>query len=285
MANVIWILSKLDLRNLIDILLVAGVVYAVLWVIRGTQAVQVLRGVILLALVVAFIGSFAGLTAFGWLMRSVGQALAVVVAVILQPELRRALDFLGRAGGIAIWSGREVQLDRSIREIAAACRRLSERRHGALIVIEQETGLQDHVETGVEMDGLVVNELIQTVFFPSTALHDGALIIRGDRIVAAACVLPMAEMVASNRRLGTRHRAAVGITEQTDAISIVVSEETGIISLARNGRIVRHLDERRLVTLLHDLLRPRRAGGRKRSRGSSIRSGEEDASVGRAKVA
>lgn len=172
-----------------------------------------------------------------------------------------------------------------VREIARACRRLSERRHGALIVIERETGLQDHVETGVEMDGLVVSELIQTVFFPSTALHDGALIIRGDRIVAAACVLPMAEMVTSDRRLGTRHRAAVGITEQTDAISIVVSEETGIISLARNGRVVRHLDERRLVTLLHDLLRPRRAGGRKRSRGSSVRGGEEDASAGRAKAA
>jgi diadenylate cyclase len=124
-----------------------------------------------------------------------------------------------------------------------------------LIVIERETGLQDHVETGVEMDSVVASELLQTIFFPNTALHDGAVIVRGDRIIAAACVLPLAEAIVSDTHLGTRHRAAVGITEQTDAIAIVVSEETGIISMARNGRIVRHLDERRLVTLMQALLR------------------------------
>jgi diadenylate cyclase len=204
----------------------------------------------------ALIGSIAGLTAFNWLVRSGAQVLAVVVAVILQPELRRALDRLGRAGGFAFGSAREVQLDRMITEIAVSCRRLSEQRQGALIVIERETGLQDHIETGVELDALVVSELLQTIFFPNTALHDGAVIIRGDRIVAAACVLPLAETIISDTHLGTRHRAAVGITEQTDAIAIVVSEETGIISMARNGRIIRHLDERRLVTLLRALLKP-----------------------------
>jgi len=261
--NVFWILSKLDLRNIVDILLVAVVIYGVLLLFRGTQAVQLLRGVILLALVVSLFGSIAQLTAFNWLLKSSGQALLVVVAIILQPELRRALDRLGRAGGLAFWSGREVELDRVISEIAASCRRLSERRHGALIVIERETGLQDHAETGVRLDSLVVDELLQTIFFPNTALHDGAVIIRGDRIVAAACVLPLAETIVSDTHLGTRHRAAVGITEQTDAIAIVVSEETGIISMARNGRIVRHLDERRLTTLLQALLRPR--GRRRRS--------------------
>jgi len=266
--NVFWILSKLDLRNIVDILLVAVVIYGVLLLFRGTQAVQLLRGVILLALVVSLFGSIAQLTAFNWLLKSTGQALSVVVAIILQPELRRALDRLGRAGGLAFWSGREVELDRVISEIAASCRRLSERRHGALIVIERETGLQDHAETGVRLDSLVVDELLQTIFFPNTALHDGAVIIRGDRIVAAACVLPLAETIVSDTHLGTRHRAAVGITEQTDAIAIVVSEETGIISMARNGRIVRHLDERRLTTLLQALLRPRgrrwRSSSRKR---------------------
>ncbi|OGO05346.1 MAG: TIGR00159 family protein [Chloroflexi bacterium RBG_13_56_8] len=284
MANLIWILSKLDLISLIDILLVAAVIYLVLWLVRGTQAVQVLRGVILLALIVAFVGSFAGLTAFNWLLRSVGQALAVVVAVILQPELRRALDRLGRAGGISIWSGKEAQLDRVISEIATGVQRLANRRHGALIVIERETGLQDHIETGIEIDSEVGSELLQTIFFPGTTLHDGAVIIRGDRIVAAACVLPMAETIISDRNLGTRHRAAVGITEQSDAISIMVSEETGIISMARNGRIVRHLDEHRLTTLLEALLKPEGIG-RRRTRRLGRRSEErEGAATNRAKV-
>ena len=281
MANILWILTKLDLRSLIDILLVALVIYGVLWLVRGTQAVQLLRGIILLALIVALFGSFAGLTAFNWLMRSAGQALAVVVAVILQPELRRAFDRLGRAGGIAFWAGNEGEQERVISEIASSCQRLSERRHGALIVIERETGLQDHIETGVQIDSRVTDELLQTIFYPNTALHDGAVIIRGDRIVAAACVLPLAEAIVSDTHLGTRHRAAVGITEQTDAIAIVVSEETGIISMARNGRIVRHLDERRLATLLQALLRPRRSP-RRRPLGRLQRpSRQEDDSGGR----
>ena len=202
MANILWILTKLDLRSLIDIALVALVIYGVLSLVRGTQAVQLLRGVILLALIVALFGSFAGLTAFNWLMRSTGQALAVIVAVILQPELRRALDRLGRAGGIAFWSSAEGEQEQVISEIASSCRRLSERRHGALIVIERETGLQDHVETGVEIDSQVNDELLQTIFYPNTALHDGAVIIRGDRIVAAACVLPLAEVIVSDTHLG-----------------------------------------------------------------------------------
>ena len=258
MANVFWILSKLDLRNLTDILLVALAIYGVLYMVRGTQAVQLLRGVILLALGVSLFGSIAELTAFNWLLKNAGQALLVVVAIILQPELRRALDRLGRTSAFGLWSGREAELERMISELASACRRLSERRHGALIILERETGLQDHIDTGVPIDSVVADELLQTIFFPNTALHDGAVVIRGDRIVAAACVLPLAENIPAEMHLGTRHRAAVGITEQTDAIAVVVSEETGIISMARNGRIVRHLDEHRLSTLLQALLRPRR---------------------------
>ncbi len=266
MANILWILSKLDPRNIVDILLVAAIIYGILILVRGTQAVQLLRGVILLALAVALMGSIAGLTAFNWLLKSGGQALVVVVAIILQPELRRALDRLGRAGGWGLWGSPTVQVDRVVSEITVACKRLSERRHGMLVVLERETGLQDYVETGVELDSLVVSDLLETIFFPSTALHDGAVIIRGDRIIAAACVLPLAELIVSDTHLGTRHRAAVGITEQTDAIAVVVSEETGIISMARNGRIVRHLDERRLATLLRALLQPRSGGRTKASR-------------------
>jgi diadenylate cyclase len=259
-ANVFWIISKIDLRNVIDILLVAGIIYALLWMVRGTQAVQLLRGVILLALIVSLFGVIAKLTAFTWLLENSGRALLVVVAIILQPELRRALDRLGRAGGLALWGGNEAEVERVINQVSAAARRLSERRHGALIVIERETGLQDHIETGVTIDSRVDADLLQTIFFPNTALHDGAVIIQGDRIVAAACVLPLAETIPSDTHLGTRHRAAVGITEQTDAIAIVVSEETGIISMARHGRIVRHLDQRRLASLLQSLLRPDRTG-------------------------
>ncbi len=224
MANVLWLLSKLDARNLIDILLVAGIFYGILVMLQGTQAVQLLRGIILLALAVSLFGSIADLTAFNWLLRSTGQALLVVVAIVLQPELRRALDRLGRAGGISLWTGgREIQIDRVIGEIASACRRLSERKHGALIVIERDTGLQDHIDTGVLIDAVVADQLLQTIFFPNTALHDGAVVIRGDRIVAASCVLPLAETIVSDSHLGTRHRAVVGITEQTDAIAVVVS--------------------------------------------------------------
>lgn len=263
MANVIWLLSKLDLRNVLDILLVAVVIYGALWLLRGTQAVQLLRGVIFLALIIASIGSIAGLTAFNWLISSGAQVLAVVVAVVLQPELRRGLERLGRAGGLGRLTGREQVLDHVIIEIGTACRRLAERRQGALIVIERETGLQDYVETGVEIDSQVTSEILQTIFFPNTALHDGAVIVRGARIVAAACVLPLAETIVSDAHLGTRHRAGVGITEQTDAISVIVSEETGIISLARNGRIVRHLDEQALVVLLQHLLQPEPTGSRR----------------------
>jgi diadenylate cyclase len=255
--NVFWVLGKINLRNIVDVVMVAAMIYVVLLMVRGTQAVQLLRGVILLALIVSLFGSIAELTAFNWLLKSSGQALLVVVAIILQPELRRALDRLGRAGGLSLWVGRDVALEQVVTEIASACRRLSERRHGALIVLERETGLQDHVDTGISLDSRVVDELLQTIFFPNTALHDGAVVIRGDRIVAAACVLPLAEVIVSDGHLGTRHRAAIGITEQTDAIAVVVSEETGIISMARNGRMVRHLDERRLTSLLQALLRPK----------------------------
>jgi len=279
-ANILWLLSRLDLRNLVDILLVAGIIYGVLVMVQGTQAVQLLRGVILLAMAVSLFGSIADLTAINWLLRSTGQALLVVVAIVLQPELRRALDRLGRAGGITLWtSGREIQIDRVIAEIASACRRLSERRHGALIVIERDTGLQDHIDTGVLVDSAVAGPLLQTVFYPNTALHDGAVIIRGDRIVAASCVLPLAETIVSDSHLGTRHRAAVGITEQTDAIAVVVSEETGIISMARNGRIVRHLDERRLTTLLQALLRPRRENSGVLSRNHRAEGGGTEGST------
>ncbi len=251
MSDVLWAFSRLDLSDVLDILLVALVFYMIFMLIRGTQAVQLLRGIIVLVIII-LVSTVLPLPAFKWLMRNSLTPLLVAIPVIFQPELRRGLERLGRAGGL-INRPREAVVTLVVTEIARACRRLSEQGHGALIVLERNTGLQDYVDTGVRLDARVTADLILTIFFPNTALHDGAIIIREDRIAAGACVLPLTEHMRGERHMGTRHRAAVGITEQTDAISVVVSEETGTISVARNGRMVRRLDERRLRNILQEM--------------------------------
>jgi diadenylate cyclase len=148
---------------------------------------------------------------------------------------------------------REAAANRAIIQVARACRMLAKARHGAIVVLERNTGLQDYVETGVRVNARVSPEMLLTIFYPNTALHDGAAILREDRIVAAAVLLPLSSSQVSDRHLGTRHRAALGISEQTDAIAVVVSEETGTISVAHNGRMVRHLDENRLRSILQKL--------------------------------
>jgi diadenylate cyclase len=230
--------------------LVALFFYWLLFLIQGTQAVQLLRGIIIIVLLSILVTSIFQLTAFSWLIRNSIPALLVSIPVIFQPELRRALERLGRTGFPINRPARQAVIEQTINHICEASRQLSERRHGALIVLERETGLQEHVDTGVKVDALVTSELLLTIFFPTTALHDGAVIVREDRVVAAACVLPLTEGFISNRQLGLRHRAAIGVTEQSDAIAIAVSEETGTISIARNGRIIRHLDEKRLRKIL-----------------------------------
>jgi uncharacterized protein (TIGR00159 family) len=198
------------------------------------------------------------MTALSWIFKNSIPALLIAIPVIFQPELRRALERLGRTGGLLNrpaggWAAQNVT--RTIDEIGQACGTLSERRYGALIVLEQSTGLQDYVDTGVVLDAIVTERTILTIFFPSTPLHDGAVIIRGDRIVAAACVLPLSENLPGEGGLGTRHRAALGVAEQSDAIAVAVSEETGIISVAHNGRVTRHLNQ---VSLKETLLKLRR---------------------------
>jgi len=259
-SGIVFFGGPLDMvLNLVDIVVTTLVIYYILRLMADTRAWQLLRGIILI-LTLTLLVELLGLETIGYILNNSISVLAIAFVVVFQPELRRALERLGRASGLGLWAARDVELDRVVNAIVSACRRLSERRHGALIVIERDTGLQDYVETGVVVDAVVADELLQTIFFPKTALHDGAVIIRGDRIVAAACVLPLAESLVSDSHLGTRHRAAVGITQQTDALAVVVSEETGTISLARNGRMVRHLDDRRLGTLLRAMLTPGRAG-------------------------
>lgn len=251
MADVLWALSRIELIDILDICLVGLVFYALFLLIQGTQAVQLLRGIIVLVIGI-LISSILPIPAFKWLMRNAIPALLVSIPVIFQPELRRGLERLGRAGGL-INRPRQATATLMITEVVRACRRLSSEQHGALIVLERSTGLQDFIETGIRLDAEVTMDLLLTIFFPNTALHDGAVIIREDRIVAAACVLPLTEHIRAERHVGTRHRAAVGITEQTDAISVVVSEETGVISVAHNGRMVRRLDERRLRNILQSM--------------------------------
>lgn len=256
MSDILWVLSHLSPSGVVDILLVAAIFFALLKLFKGTQAIQLLRGVVIFIFLTVLLSSVLRLTAFSWLIGNAIPALLVAIPVIFQPELRRALERLGRAGGFMDRPMREAAANRAITQVARACRLLSEARHGAIIVLERQTGLQDYAETGIQIHGRVSSDLLLTIFYPNTALHDGATVVREDQIVAAAVVLPLSGNSLPDRHLGTRHRAALGITEQTDAISVVVSEETGIISVAHNGRIVRRLDENRLRGILQRLYRP-----------------------------
>ena len=240
---------------ILDIAITALLIYGLLSLIRGTRAVRLVIGVtVLYAIYVA--AQLLGLT----LLQQILQAGAVVgllaLVVVFQPELRRALERIGRVGSFS-WlfdPGTRREYERVSRDIAQVAARLAADRVGALIVIERETGLQDSAETGVLVDAKLTPEMLETLFAPRSPLHDGAVIVRHDRIVAAAAVLPLSETSTYRERFGTRHRAALGITEQTDAVAVVVSEETGGISLVERGRIVRHLDEERLRRLLVELL-------------------------------
>src|SRR5512136_2084139 len=256
MSDLWYLFQRFTWGSALDIALVALVFFALLQLVRGTQAVQLLRGVIILAVIILLLGNALKLPAFGWLVRNAIPALRVAIPVIFQPELRRALERLGRAGSFLDNPSRQSTAETVILETVAACQRLAERRHGALIILERETGLQDYVETGVQLNAEISSELLQTIFFPNTLLHDGAVIVREGRIVAAACILPLTSGFLADRRLGLRHRAAIGITEATDAIAVVVSEERGSVSIAHNGRMIRRLDAQRLEAVLRAFYQP-----------------------------
>ena len=243
--------------SVLDILMVALVFYGLFRLFQGTQAVALLRGILVIALI--FVLAASRFTAFGWLLKNMLPMILVAIPVIFQPELRRALERLGRSAPLMMGrSSRETSAQQVIYEVSQAVEALARERTGALIVLEGDTGLEEYIESGERIDAGVSARLLMTVFFPGTPLHDGAVIIRGDRIIAAACVLPLTQRDLADSSLGTRHRAAVGITEQNDAVAIVVSEETGVVSLARSGRIARRLDGQRLRTILQAFYKPRR---------------------------
>jgi len=256
-----YLVQFITWTSVIDILLVTLVFSLILILIRGTRAVQLLRGVILIVLLVLLLASVVQLPAFGWLIEKAIPALLLAFPIIFQPELRRAFERLGQAG--SLFRGFREEPAAFITSIAQACQRLSERRHGALIVMERETGLQEYVDTGTPVDAILSRQLLETIFFPKTELHDGAVLMRDARVLAAACVMPLsaAKMHGSERHLGLRHRAALGISEVSDAIAIVVSEETGQIAVAHNGRMIRRLDTARLETILRAFYQPRFRSG------------------------
>ena len=262
MVDLSWILQRLAWIDLLDILLVAAVFFTILYMVKGTRAVPLLRGIILLIIVLAVLVRLLPLRALGSLVEQVLPALLVAIPVIFQPELRRALGRLGRPGSIIYLSaGQRAVLERSLLAVVETSRVLSERKLGALIVLERETGLQEYVETGVVLNADVSTELLIALFDPHIALHDGAAIIHHRQVLAAACILPLSTAFLDDRRLGLRHRAALGITEETDAVAVVVSEERGTISVAHNGRIIRDLSPERLERILRAfhqrLLEPR----------------------------
>lgn len=257
MAEVLELLGRMTWLDVLDILLVAGIFYALLRFFRGTRAVQLLRGVLVVAVLFTLLASFGQLRALSWLVGRLLPALLVAIPVVFQPELRRALERLGRAELFLGRAALSPVAERAIEQVARAAQYLSERRWGALIVLERETGLQDYVETGIPLDAVLSTELLVTIFYPNTALHDGAVVIRNGRVAAASVVLPLAEENATDQVLGTRHRAALGLSLQTDAVVVVVSEETGIISVMHDGKMIRRLSEKRLLHVLRTFYRRR----------------------------
>ena len=251
MGELAALFQRFDWTSLIDIAIVSLIFLGLLYLVRGTQAAPLLRGVIILGVLFGVLGSFEALPAVSWLFQRALPAMLIAIPVIFQPELRRALEKVGRIGQPSTSPSRHAaDTDQMIRTVSHACQRLADRKYGALIVLERTTGLQNYVDTGVRIDANLTSELLQNIFFRNAPLHDGAVIVRHYRVLAAACILPLTSSYMSDRRLGLRHRAAIGITEATDALAIVVSEEHGTISVAHNGRIIRRLDGARLETIL-----------------------------------
>lgn len=249
-------LNQLELNwiSVLDIALVTGVIFSVFMLIRGTRAVQVLRGLVVLTLIVLILASIPGLTAFRWLVNLIFPVLLISIPIIFQPELRRALEQVGRTGRY-FRLFRRSEISPAVVAVKEACVRLSQRRHGALLVFERDTGLQEYVDTGILLDAEVSPDLLLTIFNKHTELHDGAVILRTEKLAAAACVMPLSTSSLSDRQMGLRHRAALGISEVSDAVTVVVSEETGQVSITQNGRfVVRRLEPSRLDEILHTLL-------------------------------
>ncbi|SJZ70833.1 diadenylate cyclase [Garciella nitratireducens DSM 15102] len=246
---------NMRIRDVIDIAIVAYVFYKLMGLIKETRAEQLIKGIIFILLATQ-LSEWLGLYTINWILKNTLTVGVIAILVVFQPELRRGLERIGRSKffGNIFEKSSEEQSTGTIDEIIKAVQMLSKDKVGALIVIERETKLGEVIETGIHLDSLVSGELIINTFIPNTPLHDGAMIIRGDRIVASGCFLPLTENQGLSKQLGTRHRAGLGITENSDSVVVIVSEETGIISLAMDGKLSRYLDIQSLRQILIDVL-------------------------------
>jgi diadenylate cyclase len=247
----------IEWRDVLDVAIVAVFFYQLLLLIRGTRAVQMAVGAGLVT-VLFFVSRYLELEAVNWLIRNAAGYVVFAVIVLFQADIRRALAHFGRAPFLRYFS-RQPGAEDAVEELVAAVTNLSTHRIGALIVLERQIGLRNYIEGGIPLDALITYDLLASIFQTTSPLHDGAVIVQGERIAAAACFLPLSVDQKVSRQLGTRHRAALGLTEENDAVAIVVSEETGIISLAINGRLERELTPDTLRVRLSTLLGVRRS--------------------------
>jgi diadenylate cyclase len=239
--------------SVVDIISIAILIYLGLLLLKGTTAMSVLRGIVIVVVGAVIVVQLLELTVLDWLLRNSLTALLIGVLVIFQSDIRRFLERVGRTSRWP-WPGRGLY-ESVVDTVADASLHLAEKRHGSIVVIERETGLEEYIDTGVKLNAECSAQLLQSIFYPNSALHDGAVIVREDRLLAAGCTLPLSDKSDSGFH-GTRHRAALGVTERTDAIAVVVSEETGQISIAANGRMISNLDGPRLRGILRSLLLP-----------------------------
>lgn len=261
--EILFIFQRINWLSALDLALVTVIFFTILMLLKDTQATVLLRGVIFLIILLAFLTQFINLPAFSWLIQATLPALLFAIPVIFAPEIRRGLERLGRAGSSNLFRhnlASDEEIHKTMKIISLACARLSARRHGALIVLERLDSMQEYINTGIFMDATITPELLLQIFYPNSPLHDGAVILANNRIKAASCVMPLSASGILNRTperlMGLRHRAALGSSEASDAIVIVVSEETGSLSVAQSGRLIRGLDSDRLENMLVALFKP-----------------------------
>ena len=254
--TMVWnVFHRPGISDVIDILVVTVIIYELIMLTRQTRGSAVLKGLVLLLLIVG-VSDLLGLTALNWLLMNIIENGAVVLVILFQPELRKALEQMGRGAILDKKGEAKSEEGRVVDEVIHCLTNLSRRRVGALIVFEQKTGLQDVIETGIAIDAQISSALLENIFEPNTPLHDGAVVIRGTRVMAGACILTLTEGAGISHELGTRHRAAIGVSENTDATVLIVSEETGIISMAKGGKLSRHLDVKSLREILTGMYTP-----------------------------
>ncbi len=249
MSYLATLLTWRNFINLIDILVIWFLIYELMVLVRGTRAVQLFKGIIII-IVVKLISWYFGLTTVSWVMDQIINWGVIAMVVIFQPEIRRGLEHLGRGTLFTRTKTENQEEEALILQLDQAIQYMSKRRIGALISIEMDTGLEEYIETGIPMDAEVTGALLINTFIPNTPLHDGAVIIKGGRIAVAAAYLPLSDSKLIPKELGTRHRAAVGISEVTDALTIVISEETGGVSITKDNELIRDMTRENYLKFL-----------------------------------